>query len=61
MWRGHALDGDEPAEEEWGRLTAAIGDWHEGGPGDHLCPHCHHVNGLNDWTWSPPWGSATWV
>jgi hypothetical protein len=26
------------------------------GPDRNQCPHCGHSVGLNDWTWSPPWG-----
>jgi hypothetical protein len=40
----------------WQELLDTIGEWHDGGRGDRPCPSCGNSVGLNDWTWSPPWG-----
>jgi predicted RNA-binding Zn-ribbon protein involved in translation (DUF1610 family) len=45
------LEGDA-----WQALSDTIGVWYDGGTGEHPCPGCGKAVGLNDWTWSPPWG-----
>jgi len=47
--RGHPNDA-------WQDLSGTIGVWFGGGCDEHSCPNCRHPVGLNDWTWSPPWG-----
>jgi hypothetical protein len=48
-------DGGQP-NDAWWALSEAIDAWYQGAGGDHPCPHCRRPVGLNDWTWSPPWG-----
>jgi len=47
--RGHPNDA-------WQALSDTIDAWFDGGRGEHPCPRCGHLVGLNEWTWSPPWG-----
>lgn len=42
--------------DAWRALSDTIGVWFDGGCGEHPCPRCRGLVGLNDWTWSPPWG-----
>lgn len=42
--------------DAWHALSDTIGVWFDGGRGEHPCPGCGHLVGLNEWTWSPPWG-----
>lgn len=49
-------DGTGAPTDAWEELSDAIQVWFDGGAGDHSCPNCRHLIGLNDWTWSPPWG-----
>jgi hypothetical protein len=41
---------------EWQELSNTIGVWYDGGSGEQPCRGCGRTVGLNDWTWSPPWG-----
>jgi len=40
----------------WHDLAESIGTWYAGGSGEHPCPSCTRPVGLNEWSWSPPWG-----
>jgi predicted RNA-binding Zn-ribbon protein involved in translation (DUF1610 family) len=46
----------EHDDDAWQALADTIGVWYDGGSGDHPCPACGKAVGLNEWTWSPPWG-----
>ena len=42
--------------QAWWELSDAIQAWYDGGSGEWPCPGCTRPVGLNEWTWSPPWG-----
>jgi hypothetical protein len=49
-------DRDGQLNEAWQELSDTIGVWFGSGRGELPCRSCGRRVGLNDWTWSPPWG-----
>lgn len=41
--------------ENWEKVSEAIGTWHSGDGDDLACPGCGRSAGLNEWRWTPPW------
>jgi hypothetical protein len=43
-------------DDLWSKFSPVVGEWCAGRTGVRACPACSKPVGINEWTWSPPWG-----